>query len=253
VDKLTAAQLAVVNPDNYPDGTGVALSKYRMKFTDEKTEITGRNGQKLPRAVSGVVASAKSADTMTVESDTHSPLSKSDAFESALAMDFAAKLNALDFESSGGLTLPQVVDHSASQVERVAQLVNQEVVSMRQSGANTLAVSLKLDAHTELFLQLTNHGGQIQASLRCERGNLSGLEGHWADLQESLARQNVTLQPFEVAASSSASAFNSATQNQQRETRELPQEAAAPVMVKTTAATKSKTKTTSRQGWESWA
>ena len=116
---------------------------------------------------------------------------------SALAMDFSVKPVAFDVEQSAALGSAAPVDTSAAQALRVAHLFNQEVVMIRQSGANSLAVSLKLDPHTELFLQLTNHDGQIQASIRCERGNLAGLGGHWGELRESLARQNVQLLPLE--------------------------------------------------------
>jgi hypothetical protein len=151
------------------------------------------------------------------------------------------------------MSSPQPLDQAAAQVERVAQMVNQEVLSLRQSGASTLAVSLKVDAHTELFLQVSNHNGQIAASIRCERGNLNGLDGHWGDLQESLARQNVQLLPLEVKASANTSSFDSANQNQPREARELPQATTAPAAAKAVAANKPKTKTNTRRGWESWA
>ena len=87
----------------------------------------------------------------------------------------------------------------------MTRLVTQEVAMIKQSGANSLAVSLKIDPQTELFLQLTNHDGQIQASLRCERGSMAGLDTHWGQLQESLSRQNVQLLPLEEKFSSRAS------------------------------------------------
>ena len=101
----------------------------------------------------------------------------------------------------------QAVNTAAVQVERVAQLVSQEVFMVRQSGANALAVSLKVDSQTELFLQLTSHNGQIQASLRCDRGNVEGLDSHWAELQQSLARQNVQLMPFDNRTAPSGAAL----------------------------------------------
>ena len=167
-------------------------------------------------------------------------------------MDSGAKTTAVDFESATGLTSAASANHAATQVERVAHLVAQEVVMVRQSGANALAVSLKLDPHTELFLQLTNHNGQMQASLRCERGSIAGLEGHWTDLQDSLARQNVQLLPLEVK--STASAFNNtSSQNPRQQDRELPQDAPAVMPAKNNSTAKSKTKNNSKQGWESWA
>jgi hypothetical protein len=253
VDNALATQLAVQNPIRPADGTGTALNGQRMKSTVDKTEIAGSKVQKLPSADPGTVASARAAGSLDPESDSNSALPKTTIFDPAMAMDFVAKLGSLDFEQSGGMSSPQPLDQAAAQVERVAQMVNQEVLSLRQSGASTLAVSLKVDAHTELFLQVSNHNGQIAASIRCERGNLNGLDGHWGDLQESLARQNVQLLPLEVKASANTSSFDSANQNQPREARELPQATTAPAAAKAVAANKPKTKTNSRRGWESWA
>ena len=87
-------------------------------------------------------------------------------------------------------------EETAIQIERVSRLVFQEAVMLQQSGATSLAVSLKVDKRTELFLQLTSHDGQMLASLRFERGNSAGLGGQWEQLQDSLARQDVHLLPL---------------------------------------------------------
>src|SRR5262249_11541668 len=155
----------------------------------------------------------------------------------------------------------------AAQVDRISHLVSQEVVSIKQSGANALGVSLKVDAHTELFLQLTNHDGQIQASLRCERGSMDGLSGHWNQLQESLAKQNVELMPMESKNSTNNQSFNSpsdssafrysdqsSSQNQQRQSQNLRDEMFAnEFAAKPTPARAKKTISNNPKGWESWA
>ena len=87
-------------------------------------------------------------------------------------------------------------EETAIQIERVSRLVFQEVMMIQQSGATSLAVSLKVDTRTELFLQLTSHDGQMLASLRFERGNPAGLGGCWQELQDALARQDVHLLPL---------------------------------------------------------
>jgi len=117
-------------------------------------------------------------------------------------------------------------------------------------------------------LQLTSHNGQIEAAVRWERGSVAGLENHWKDLQESLARQNVHLLPLEnkfsprtpafSPASNTASTptFNQSAQNPQRQTREARRDSTVAGAVKpvpSTATTRSATRTGTRQGWESWA
>jgi hypothetical protein len=161
---------------------------------------------------------------------------------------------------------------TAGQAERVFRMVSQEVVMIKQSGASSLAVSLKVDAHTELFLQLTDHDGQMQAAIRIERGNAAGLAEHWGQLQESLGRQNVQLLPLEERANTRHSTHNpfsnnagSTPQGQQEHARShRAQQQFADDAPATTGrsgkssrgtATKSKNKTKipDPDGWESWA
>jgi hypothetical protein len=159
-----------------------------------------------------------------------------------------------------------VPDQTAARVEQVARMVTQEVTMLRQSGATSLAVSLKVDAHTELFVQLTSHGGQMQASLHCERGSLAGLDGHWGQLQESLARQNVQLMPLQDrnpsrnpfagmdpdTGGSPQPGDGSPQQQPQRgdaRANELLTESAG----RTTRARPTTNRSSSRRGWESWA
>ena len=235
-----------------------------MKFGTEKNEIAGPTAQKVPTASLKDDLSTKSANDSTVGFDSDHSGHKQDSIDSALVMNWPVKASEGNVDAGKGTGAAQSVDHSATQAERVGHLVNQQVVMIRQSGANNLAVSLKLDPHTELSLQLTNHNGQIEASVRWERGAVAGLENHWKDLQESLARQNVQLLPLENRASprtpasnsdtASASLFNQSSQNPQRHSRDERRDLPPAATVKTVPETnKATTRTASRQGWESWA
>ncbi len=248
------------------DGTGGALNSQRMKFASEKNEIAGADAQKVPTASLKGAISAKGADDLLVESDSDHSGHKLDSFDSAPVMDWPAKSSEWNVNMSKGTVAAQPVEQSATQAERVGQVLDQQVVMMHQTGANKLAVSLKLDARTELSLQLTNHNGQIQASVRLERGAVPGLDNHWRDLQESLARQNVQLLPMENKAAArspasysasntaSASPFNQSSQNPQRRSRETRLDLPPASAVKTASVpSKATTRTVSRQGWESWA
>jgi hypothetical protein len=84
----------------------------------------------------------------------------------------------------------------SGRIKQVERLISREVVMVRQSGAEALAVSLKVDWQTSLFLQLTNHHGQIEAAVRCESGEAGVLAAGWGQLQQSLALQNVQLLPL---------------------------------------------------------
>jgi hypothetical protein len=265
------AQIAVTPPVGFVsvdpvDGTRGALSSQRMKFGTETNEIAGPAAQKVPTAPLKSDLSAKSAGNLVVGADSDFSGHKQDSIDSAVIMNWPAKAGEGNVDAGKGTGAAQAVDQPATQAERVGHLLNQQVVMIRQSGANNLAVSLKLDPHTELSVHLTNHNGQVEAAVRWERGSVAGLENQWKDLQESLARQNVQLLPLENRASArmpasnsasdtaSASHFNQSSQNPQRQSRDARRDMPPDATVNTVPVTnKTTTRTASRQGWESWA
>lgn len=267
VDSEDEASLAVsASAGAKPRGTGSALNTPRMKFAAQTNENAESTVQKLPRAAAARL-DASSLDGKSSAKTSFSRQSEKDATPSLpVFSDFGAKSSAQTLSGTGVTSTEVSYSDSASHVEKVADLVAQEAVTIRQSGATNLAVTLKLDSHTEVFVQLTNHDGQIQASVRCERGSLPGLETHWGQLQESLARQNVQLLPAaervvsrDPASSdfSNSSASRDSQQSFQQQNHPAPQSRATlSAADSTTAAAPSrsgKTRPTSRQGWESWA
>jgi len=248
------------------DGIGAALDSQRMKFAAQKNELAGRAVQKLPTMPQNKDSSDNSSDKIDAKSN--SSLGREPGREfSALVpvIDLFPKSNGSDAGHVGLTDNPPAIDNPAAQVERVTRLVTQEVAMIKQSGANSLAVSLKIDPQTELFLQLTNHDGQIQASLRCERGSMAGLDSHWGQLQESLSRQNVQLLPLEEKLSPRASVapspdaatsrqFDQSAQNKSRQNRDLPGEFPLPEEAgRTVRSRNNKNVSSSPRGWETWA
>jgi hypothetical protein len=155
------------------DGKGTALDSQRMKFVAQKNELAGRAVQKLPTMPKNKDSTDNSSDTIDVKSNSSLGKELGKEFSPPVPMiDLFPKSNGSGAGHIGLTDTTPTIDSPAAQVERVTRLVTQEVAMIKQSGANSLAVSLKIDPQTELFLQLTNHDGQIQASLRCERGAL---------------------------------------------------------------------------------
>jgi hypothetical protein len=249
------------------DGTGGALSSQRMNFTGEKNEIAGPAAQKVPGAPAKDAFAVQAANDLAGASTSDHSGHQQDATDPSQIMGWPAKAGELNAGAANGTGAAPSGDHAATVAERVGHLVSQQAVTIRQSGANNLAVSLKLDPHTELNLQLTNHNGQIEASVRFERGAVAGLDSHWKDLQDSLARQNVQLLPLENKTASRTPSFNAASdqgsasflkqspQNPQKQGRETRQDSPSSVVVvqNVPATNKTTTRTASRQGWESWA
>ncbi len=267
----TAQQIVSISAVS-TDGTGGALSSQRMNSDGKKNEIAGRTEQNVPTEPQMNDFSAKTANTAVLGSDFDHSAHKQDSFDPASVVDWPTKSSESILDSGKGTGAAPPVDHSAAQAERVGHVVNQQVTMMRQSGANNLAVSLKVDPHTELNLQLTNHNGQIEASIRWERGATAGLDNHWKDLQESLSRVNVQLLPLEnrissrtsalnsVSDAAASSSFNQSSQNPQRQSRDTQQDlslagaaVAIPAAATNKTTSKTMTRTTTPQGWESWA
>jgi hypothetical protein len=242
-----------VTPDA-TDGTSAAISGQRMNIVARKNEVAGQAEQKLPlgavssaSAVTGVEAPAAPGQDSGRKSLDFSW--KEASPETVALVNLTAK--AADAPASEAASAPA----AASPAERVEQMISREVVTIRQTGAQTLGVSLKVDDNTQLFLQLTTENGQIQASLRLEKGDFTALNSQWTQLQESLARQNVQLMP---ASGSSSFNFQQSSQQQQQQ-RQLPQpreewpQANLGVPPAQTRQQKNPNARRSRQDWETWA
>ncbi|HZQ48082.1 MAG TPA: hypothetical protein VFC07_13780 [Verrucomicrobiae bacterium] len=246
-------------------GTHGALSMPRMSFADQKNESAGLTVQKLPRTADDkAVAGNPSAKTAQIAS--FAKVSVKEPILAAVPDGFraASTLNASGL--AGGVDGGTASSSSATQVEKLSALINQEMVTIRQSGAASLAVSLKVDAHTEVFVQLTSHEGQIQASVRCERGSFPVLGTHWDQLQESLARQNIQLIPsadrvtpkpavdLSFGDLNSPRHFEQPAQEQGRpgyESRVQPQPSQSPASAARPQSPK--LRRANARGWESWA
>ncbi len=157
-------------------------------------------------------------------------------------------------------------------IERISSLVSRETTLFRQHGAESMAVVLRPDANTELLVHLTRHNGQIEASVRCERGDFQQLNALWSQLQESLGQQKVRLGPLEEATPDTShfrqpggglsqqgqgreeSARQSRADDQSMEewpAPASPQQTSA--HVRSRSGDSGRRLSTSRPGWETWA
>lgn len=261
VTPVSNPQPVAVLPTQPAGGTAGATSSQGMKSGAKKNQIAGVSEQKMPMMSAKEAVSSRAAGDLAVGPNPDRSSTKTESASAPIALDWQARPSQWNVELSKATAAAPTVDHAFAMAERIGQLVNQHVVSVRQSDANNVAVSVRLDAQTELNLQLTNQGAQIEATVRWERGSAAGLESHWKDLQESLARQNVQLQPLENRNPSrnhtetgSSSNFDQAQQNGQRQNRGARRDVAQTVTVKTVSSVnKTTNRPVFRQGWESWA
>ncbi|MEP6662310.1 MAG: hypothetical protein ABJC04_01480 [Verrucomicrobiota bacterium] len=228
-----------------------------MKYSDKKNKITGLL-QKLPRqAVEEILSEV-------AESSHSSPHREIVLPESAI-LHWMTQPTPVVNDLNAPIDQFPAVDQTTRQTERLGNLIHNEVITFKVTGVNELAVSLKVDSQTEIFLGLTQRDGHIQASIRCESGSLAGIEGHWTQLQESLARHNVQLLPLEQNHASKDAPFQSHAENASGQFEQAPKKQphepdgldfaeeflSAPVARKSGVANKA-VKQFIPQGWESW-
>ncbi|MGA2175608.1 MAG: hypothetical protein ABSH38_11565 [Verrucomicrobiota bacterium] len=230
-----------------PTGTSAATSNPTMNFRAERNEIAGPTEQKLPPAAVGAVTAVNAGGSIGQRKAKPSlDFTWHDTPAQDLAMIDPSAKAVLAARETGAASSP-----ATGQLAQIEQLISREVVIIREKGADSLGVSLKVDANTQLFLQLTNHNGQLQASLRCERGDFSALDTQWTQLQQALARQNVQLMPPGAGASSSSQQPSDPQQRRLPQSRE--EAPAANVAVEPAQSRTPKHRNRSRQRWESWA
>ncbi|HEX3718724.1 MAG TPA: hypothetical protein VH595_12215 [Verrucomicrobiae bacterium] len=256
-----AKTLTPVDPKAKPEispetvsGTSAATNGQRMSFAAQKNEVAGAAEQKLPLTSATSVAGVTAVEAPAAPGQDGSKKSLDLSWRET-PPEMVAMVNLAAKPAETAVAEAATISTAASPADRLEKMISQEVVTIRQTGAQTLGVSLKVDDNTQLFLQLTTQNGQIQASLRCEKGNFSALDSQWSQLQESLARQNVQLMP---AAGASSFNFQQSSQQQQQQ-RNLPQQweewrqANPGVPPAQSRQQKNPNTRRSRNDWESWA
>ena len=142
-----------------------------------------------------------------------------------------------------------------------------QVVQIKQIRAQELAVVVKTDQGTELFLHLRQHNGQVEVQARCEQGDTRLMREQWGELQSALARHGISLASLNEPSSSRLASSNTPSPQQRPATddagsRRQPRHPSKttlkdlPMVGSVTEPLKPRTArgvATSRRGWESWA
>jgi hypothetical protein len=237
-----------------PSGMSVAITGQRMNFAAQRNENAGPTEQKLPPGSdSAVMGIADGSASPQGRAKSSLNFSWRDAPSEELAViDLSSETAAPALTAANSTGAAPAPSAPSVQVQRLEQLITREVVSIRQTGVETLGVLLKVDSKTQLLLQLTNRNGQVRATLRCERGDFSALGPQWAQLQQSLARQNVQLAP--PAGSLMPSGFQPPPDQSQRQPAPVREEwPPAGPGVPAAQQRQQKNPNRSRRNWESWA
>jgi hypothetical protein len=172
-------------------GTSAADEVVKVKSWFEQDKFAGSPGDRPISAVGLLRAGARD-----FSSERESRRSDSSHVAPLLADPFrtASEPTAAEVELPAPLDVPATL----------TPLIQEQAVRLRHASLRSLEVVLRPDGQTELHLQLTQHAGQIEATVRCDRGDAEKFGGGWAKLQESLASQGIRLAPLAESSMSSA-------------------------------------------------
>ncbi len=69
-------------------------------------------------------------------------------------------------------------------------------LDLKRVGAEALAITVRPDSATELFLHVRKQDGNVVVHVQCEQGNLQEMQSHWNQLSSSLADRGIRLAPL---------------------------------------------------------
>jgi hypothetical protein len=252
-----------------PSGTASAKQVTGMKM-QEKTEKDSANAAKvLP--LGNILPDTSARDTVEptprVAGVSDRPAGNGETNSDASQLTGLADGNRLKSLAIESRVLAEPV--RAQQSERVINDITDRVLSFKRIGVESVDVNLQPDRGTEITLHLSLNNGQVEVSARLQRGDLNLLDGHWSDLQRSLAQQGVRLGQLEHTAFGQHHGQNpnqtASSQTAQQEADGQPRRPfdRAPenldelsVVGATTEPSRgrpTRTATSPRHGWEMWA
>jgi len=176
---------------NPGDGTVVAQMENVMKTMVKENKSAVKVEQKLPQAS---LAGIETMDPDFSENDNARDTSAVKDAPSAtawlpLAMDDRFQGWSTNLELAP-VTKPVLTS------EQLFFQISKQAVALKHFNADSMAVVLKPDSETAIFLHLQLQNGQVEVHARFERGDYQALQAGWAQLRESLASQGIRLSPL---------------------------------------------------------
>ncbi len=206
-------------------GMAAAQQPDVMKRTSKRDGNASQGVQKMPSdGLTAAPAEGKAANPVrsdrAVAGNAHA-VSGAEIVSLGRGLDWSIG-HAMHLRSTSNL--PEVREISAmdrlpsDRIERLEQLITKEVMIFRRTSAESVSVVLKPDSNTDLVLEVHQRNGQMEASMRIDRGDVAQLASQWPRLQEALAEKSVVLLPL-------SGANTSFSQSQQDGDRPTPQSA----------------------------
>jgi hypothetical protein len=176
---------------NTNDGTVVAQMENAMKTMIKGNKSAVKVEQKLPPVSLGGLDTTDADFSEKAKANDGSPVKETPPpipWLPLVADDrfpgWSAKL-----ESTSGI-------RSVSTSEQLFFQISKQAVALKHFNADSMAVVLKPDPETAIFLHLQLENGRVEVHARFERGDYQALQSGWDQLRESLASQGIRLGPL---------------------------------------------------------
>ena len=181
-------------------GTVAAKIERSMDKRLEQNQFAGSPEQKLPPAgKSAPTTEVRPLIERAIETVREAVLERPErglkALAEGLAVPGAGGQTATSAPATGSLegSSGSNTANAVRTAEQVLQNLTREVAQFKRFNSESMAVVLKPDANTEIFLHLVTTNGRVDIQARFERGDFAALNGQWAQLQQALSQQGVRL------------------------------------------------------------
>ena len=247
-----------------PDGMFVAQSSGMKKTASNGEYLTQRDEQKFP--VEEISAAQMTSPTpLRLRTRSRDVLGSDEMESSSIAssrLNWPSVSSGLRFEPDLNAADPLIKSQPPVGFDPLAMQISKQAIALKHFNAESMAVVLKPDDATAVFLHLKLSGGQVEVHARMERGDYSAMNSNWSQLQQALAPQGIRLGALQEAAtnhSTSAAAFGSfARDREERPSQKsfVPEPGREqPLPTRTTKVTLrvAPKLTAAKKHWESWA
>lgn len=186
----TAGIQASTTSDNSQNALGTSVAKVSDTMKSNKSsELPSRSlGTAQPR---GMVD--KASLTANHEGESSATLRES----SRLTPDAVAMLEPRLSESVASTDEVPQNTHGAI-LDTVLHGISDQILEFKKIGADSMAVLLKPDEKTEIYLSVRSQSGHIEVSARLNAGDADLLNNHWGEIKSSLAKQGIELSDLDT-------------------------------------------------------
>ncbi len=196
-DSSPLAAPSARNEESTKHGTSPAQQAVDMNNGAKLSQMNQEAGQNLPREAAELAPPAGSAAPTPSEK---SPL-KTTANTIADSAGLFLRQTPMEIGAQNPNPAPETSQpggsSGAAMAAKVSDLIANQVVDLKQTGASAMDLVVKTDRQTELHLKLRQEGNTVVVQARCEGGDWQQLSTHWESIKNALSPQGIQLAPLE--------------------------------------------------------